>query len=108
MNKVTKEIVNGKYNVQSIVKVKDNEFFLCKQKMTFDVEINGNVHRVRVYEDWPTALVYQDLTRGKQHRAVCCRFKQRDSLTDWFHRIDFVEDLFDRGLSENIKCLKID
>lgn len=104
MKKVTKkEMENGSMWIDSICRTKDSEkTFILGQVENFDVEVGGEVHKWRIFEDWPNGLTFQDLTRGEQISFNTVKFPKRCNLKTWFNEIDSIEDMFFCGYGKKI------
>lgn len=103
MKKITKQMVNGDYSVNSIVRTVKGEGF-----QEFYAEIGGKVHKVKVTQGWPT-LIFEDEQRGMVYEHLNNKITDYKTLTDWFYIIDFVEYLFERDgdSGKNIWITKI-
>ena len=104
MKKITKQMVNGHYSVNSIVRTSKGEAF-----QEFYVEIGGKVHKVNVTQGWPYSVIFEDEQRGMVYECRHSKLSDNKTLTDWFHTIDFVEYVFERDgdSGKNIWITKI-
>lgn len=104
MKKITKEMANGRYSVNSIVRTVKGETY-----QEFHVEIGGEVHKVNVTQDWPYSLIFEDEQRGMVYNHCHSKMSDKKTLTDWFHTIDFVEYMFEHDCDsgKNIWITKI-